>query len=139
MVNIWVEFVRVWSKQNKLSYRDALKHPQLKIDYQKHKETMEGEGLVSDAYNYTKDRITKTVDTILHGRSGLPPAMQKILNTYGNKNVVGMTIGRNPLSSVLTGTLNALSFGEFSKRNPYDQLFHLQLILKLKSISIQMD
>jgi len=130
MANIWVQFTKVWAKQHGLSYRDALKHPQLKIDYKKHKETM-GEGLISDAYNYTKDRVVKTIDTLKNGRTGLPPSMQKVLDSYGNKNVVGMTIGRNPLSSVLTGALDAMSFGQFSKNNPYDKLFHLQLVIKL--------
>jgi len=128
--NQWVEFTKVWAKHHSVSYRDALKSSQLKIDYQKHKETM-GEGLLSDAYNYTKDRVVKTIDTLKNGRDGLPPAMQKVLDSYGNKNVVGMTIGRNPLSSMLTGALDALSFGQFQRNNPYDQLFHLQLILKL--------
>lgn len=33
----WVEFVKSWSAENKMSYRDALRSPKLKADYAKHK------------------------------------------------------------------------------------------------------
>ena len=33
----WIAFVKSWSAENKMSYRDALKSPKLKEDYAKHK------------------------------------------------------------------------------------------------------
>ena len=33
----WIEFVKSWAVENKMSYRDALKSPKLKEDYAKHK------------------------------------------------------------------------------------------------------
>ena len=33
----WIEFVKSWSAENKMSYRDALRSPKLKADYAKHK------------------------------------------------------------------------------------------------------
>jgi hypothetical protein len=33
----WIEFVKQWSVENKMSYRDALRSPKLKADYAKHK------------------------------------------------------------------------------------------------------
>lgn len=33
----WIAFVKQWSAQNKMSYRDALRSPKLKADYAKHK------------------------------------------------------------------------------------------------------
>ena len=136
MANKWIIFVKAWASHHNVSYRDALKHPQLKADYRRHKES--GSGFVSDAYHHVVHKATKLkehvqagVHTAIHGRDGLPPSMQKVLDDYGDNSVVALTIGRNPLHTALTGALDAMSFGQFSKNNPYDKLFHLQVVVKL--------
>ena len=136
MANKWITFVKQWAAHHNVSYREALKNPQMKADYHRHKES--GSGIISDAYHHVVHKATKLkehvqagVHVAIHGRDGLPPSMQKVLDQYGDNSVVALTIGRNPLHTALTGALDAMSFGQFSKNNPYDKLFHLQVVVKL--------
>lgn len=58
----------------------------------------------------------------------LPPSVKDILRKHGDENITKVTIVRNPVQKVLTGAMNAVSLGSFSKkfsRLPYDDLFHL--------------
>lgn len=71
---------------------------------------------------------------LIYGRTDLPPKMRKIVEKYGDYQILQMETCRTPVPSILTSALNAVSFGEFSKRFdklPYDKLFHLDLRITL--------
>ena len=61
--------------------------------------------------------------------ASLPPNVKDILNRRGDAIVNSIKIGRTPVQSAIQGILKTLS------TVPYDQLFHLFMILKqLKEI-----
>jgi hypothetical protein len=74
-------------------------------------------------------KINNTVNltkTLINGRTGLSPQVNAFLNANGNKIINSIEIVRNPVSSLITGTLDVLSMGKVSAL-PYDKLFHLQM------------
>ncbi len=76
------------------------------------------------------NKIGEVAKRVWNGRTGLPPKVIKILEQYGDAPISAITIDRTPVQSVLTGAMNAISLGSFSKkfsRLPYDKLFHLRL------------
>lgn len=57
-----------------------------------------------------------------------PPNVKEILDKYGNELIKGIVLKRTPVSSLLTGALDAFSFGKFGNRmekDDLDNLFHL--------------
>ena len=67
-----------------------------------------------------------------------PPSVRKMLRKYGisGYNVVNVQICRTPVASVLTTIANALTLGKMKKEmkaKNYDQMFHLYMVLTLKS------
>jgi hypothetical protein len=79
-----------------------------------------GKGIFSDAYNKVKDIGTK----LIYGRSDLSPKVQKLLSKYGDEVIVGATIARKPVTSIIQSIIRTVS------SYPYDNLFHLMLLLK---------
>jgi len=80
-----------------------------------------GKGIFSDAYNKVKDIGTK----LIYGRSDLSPKVQKILSEYGDEVIVGATIPRKPVTSIIQSIIRTVS------SYPYDNLFHLFIELTL--------
>lgn len=78
-------------------------------------------------------KVEKIRTTLILGRNDYPPKVRKILKEVGDKYIKSITIKRNPVNSLLTATLNAVSFGEFKKRmdKTFDNLFHLYIELTL--------
>jgi len=70
------------------------------------------------------------VDTAIQGRNDFSPPIRKKLKEIGNLDIVSITIQRHPIKKLLRSLLDNLSFGEFEKNNPYDELFHLKLVIK---------
>jgi hypothetical protein len=65
-------------------------------------------------------------------RTQYPSKVKKLLTRNGMRVITSATINRKPVKKKLTDLLNVLSFGQF-KRNvdsqPYDDLFHLSIVL----------
>ena len=62
-----------------------------------------------------------------------PPNLTSIKNEYGGEDITSLQIGRTPVPSLITGAMNAVSFGGFEKvmrKAPYDKLFHLFAIVQ---------
>ena len=74
----------------------------------------------------------KTVEGVVYGAQDYAPYVRKILQDHGNKKIVQMSAGRKPVDAPLIGALNVVSFGQFAKQNPYDELFHLSLNAQLE-------
>jgi len=69
---------------------------------------------------------------LMYGRKDYSPKVKKILKDFGNETITKIHIMRTPISSVLRKLMNIVSMGEFEKRlknTPYDDLFHLSLLL----------
>jgi hypothetical protein len=97
-----------------------------------------GEGIVSDAVDSLKTGATKVgqyAKAVVFGRGeAYPPKVRTLLEKYGTKTITSAELRRSPVQSLLTSAMNALTFGKFKKnmaKTPYDQLFHLQIVLTL--------
>jgi hypothetical protein len=69
---------------------------------------------------------------LMYGRKDYSPKVKKILKDFGDETITKMAIMRTPISSVLRKIMNIVSLGEFEKRlkdTPYDDLYHLSLLL----------
>lgn len=72
----------------------------------------------------------QTVKSAILGNTRLPPKFRKLLETFGDKKVVGLTIVRVPVNSVIKKIVNIISGGQLDKNQKkynYDQIYHLYL------------
>ena len=96
------------------------------------------ENTFNSAVGTTKQAVKSVkqyANVVVKGRNDYPPKVRKILSELGSRMVSSAVVMRTPVPSVLTGALNAVSFGAFSrnfKNAPYDTLFHLSLVLDLQ-------
>jgi len=93
------------------------------------KHTQGGKGIL-DSIKKGVEKVKEFGHSVIHGRKGLNPKVQKILKEYGDQVIRSMKIDRTPVPSVLTSALSVLSGGHFGKElqnAPYDKLFHLRL------------
>lgn len=87
------------------------------------------------------DVVKNPISTIKEAFRGAPSkysyGSQETLNKYGASKITGGFMARTPLNKVLTGAINALSFGKFDelvrKYGGFDKLFHVAIILNLDS------
>lgn len=80
--------------------------------------------------------ILSTAKAVIFGRSDYAPSQKRIIEKYGNDTVVDIKIGRTPLPTLLTSSLNILTLGAFQKilqQSSYDKLYHLFCIVLLDS------
>ena len=78
--------------------------------------------------------IAQNPTAIIYGRNDFPPKVRQIISKYGNKNIVGVTLGRTPLGAPLMTALQLASGNTFQQRldnTPYDKLFHLFMCIEL--------
>jgi hypothetical protein len=85
----------------------------------KRKSPKSGKGII-DTYNKFKDIGTK----LIYGRKDLSPKVQKVLSEYGDEVIVGATVARKPVTSIIQSIIRTVS------SYPYDNLFHLMILLK---------
>lgn len=82
------------------------------------------------------------VKAVVFGATKLPPNARNILHQYGDAKITEISVCRNPVGSLLTGALNAVSLGAFKKafsKKPYDQLYHLYLWIKVEGTNITLE
>lgn len=146
-MNEWVKFVKQWSLNNNVNYRDAMTDPRCKNAYFYKNKTLTGGGFTDYARKASdiligKDTINK-MNALINGRNAYPPKVRDILNKYGNEIITSVVIKRNPLSNAIMNVLNTVSLGSFKNkldRSEYDKLFHLQIVITTntnKIISIE--
>lgn len=99
--------------------------------------TFDGLNKAFEGVDWANNRIQSSIKGYVKGRgNAYPPYVQDIIKKYGDQEIVGITISRNPVQSAIVNLLNVLSLGKFKKRMEraeYDKLFHLRLILKLSN------
>lgn len=72
------------------------------------------------------------VEAVFNPDSAYPPNVKQIKDDHGDEVITRLILRRNPVSSVITGLMNAVSLGSFYKklgRQDYDKLFHLALLV----------
>jgi hypothetical protein len=106
-----------------------------------------GDGILTPFENMAKDiskfgnSAKKTINTVINGASDYSPKVRKILSDYGDDHVREITIGRTPVSEVLTKVLSTASsnFKENINNMPYDKLFHLFILVRLDGRTIRIE
>lgn len=67
-------------------------------------------------------------------RLGFRPYGIEMLDKYGDEQIVGLEVRRDPIEASVRTLLNAVSFGGFDKavrKAGYDKMFHLYLVIRL--------
>ena len=103
---------------------------------------MDGTGIldnINKGVNQVVNKISKVgkktgrfIDTVINPDKYLPPSLKRVLKDHGEEVITKLTLRRNPVSSLITGAMNAVSGGTFydnMKNQPYDKLFHLGLVV----------
>ena len=84
-------------------------------------------------YDVGKEVVSRA-QKVIFGRVDAPPAVQRLVDSYGQQTIQSITVGRTPINSTIKGLLNAISLGQFSanqKKLGYSDVFHLYMIIKL--------
>jgi len=100
--------------------------------------TRQGAGIFDDISKKLVKTAKKTSRRVVNKvqnatvRTDYPPKIRKLLAKNGDKVIASAVINRKPVKEKLTNLLNVLSFGQFKKNiaeEPYDDLFHLSIVL----------
>jgi hypothetical protein len=89
----------------------------------KTKSRKSGKGILSDAYN----KVIDVGNKLIYGRKDLSPKVQKLLSDYGNETIVSAQVARKPVTSIIQSIIRTVS------SYPYDNLFHLMILLKTRN------
>jgi hypothetical protein len=98
---------------------------------------IKGDGLVSDAYDAVKKKISKVYEWVADKvlPSDLPSAFKTRLQKYADFMITDIIIGRDPVNSVIQKLLNVLTLGKYSmmkRKLYYDDVFHLYSIITVQ-------
>lgn len=107
------------------------------------KKEQQGKGLIksiSKVANKVVNKISKVgkqagkfADAVINPDAFLPPNLKEVMKTKGDQIITSIMLRRNPVSSLITGAMNAVSLGSFQKnldKQPYDKLFHLAILIQ---------
>lgn len=89
---------------------------------------LEGKGIISDIWEFIKGV-----------RQKFPPEGRKILQDHGDKQVIQITLYRQPIARAIETLGEIISGGKWSKAKQslqYDKMFHLGMILELQDGTI---
>ena len=79
-------------------------------------------------------KVFGRVKSFITGDRGYKPLIQKLLTQYGDKQITGITIIREPIKQYVNILTNIITLGEIDKyKNTYNinELFHLYMIVSL--------
>jgi hypothetical protein len=97
---------------------------------------------IGDQVNDTTNQISDTIQAVVKGPSRLSASVRQILQDHGDKPILKASIIRTPVSTFVKEALNVVSLGEFKKRlskQPYDDVFHLFMVLTLSDVSVSLE
>ena len=84
------------------------------------------------------ERLKKTTRSLIYGRDGISPNVDKFMRDHGDEPVLEMIISRNVVSSILTGSMKLIST-QFRERAGSDKLYHLKLLIKTTHSNISLE
>ena len=99
------------------------------------KKVMNNNVVKSVAKTVAKAPLVRNVVSLFDFRKGFTKGAKATLSKVGDMGVVSITMFRCPISSIIKGAINVLSFGKFNellKKHGFDKLFHLGMILTLR-------
>ncbi len=101
------------------------------------RQQQKGEGFVEDAYEGVKKGVKKVYNWIADKflPNDLPANFKSRLQKYGDYLITDITIGRDPVSSVIQRLLNVLTLGKYDmmkRKLYYDDVFHLYALITAK-------
>jgi hypothetical protein len=86
-----------------------------------------------DTVNYlARTPTSKVISDLYNDPKDLPRGFKQMLDKIGNEQITKIVIFRKPLQDVMYSLFNLFSLGEIGKRlsrSPYDDLFHLGLLI----------
>jgi hypothetical protein len=110
---------------------------------QKELKKQQGKGLIksiSKVANKVVNKISKIgkqsgkfAEAVINPDAFLPPSLKEVMSNKGEQIITSIMLRRNPVSSLITGAMNAVSLGSFKKqmdKQPYDKLFHLAILIQ---------
>ena len=72
------------------------------------------------------ERLKKTATSLILGRRGISPNVDKFMRDHGDEPILEMIISRNVISSLLSGSMKLISM-QFREGVGSDKLYHLKL------------
>ena len=96
-------------------------------------------GSFYDSIKSATKNIFGRVRSFITGDRGYKPLIQKLLTQYGDKQITGITIIREPIKQYVNILTNIITLGEIDKyKNTYNinELFHLYMIVALNDGSL---
>jgi hypothetical protein len=107
------------------------------------KQTQQGSGIIKNIKkigNKVVNKISKVgkqagkfAEAVINPDAFMPPSVKDVMNNRGQEIITSIMLRRNPVSSLITGAMNAVSLGSFQKnldKQPYDKLFHLAMLVQ---------
>ena len=91
-------------------------------------------GSFLDSIKSATKNVFGRVRSFITGDRGYKPLIQKLLTQYGDKQIIGITIIREPIKQYVNILTNIITLGEIDKyKNTYNinELFHLYMIVSL--------
>ena len=96
-------------------------------------------GSFYDSIKSATKNVFGRVKSFITGDRGYKPLIQKLLTQYGDKQITGITIIREPIKQYVNILTNIITLGEIDKyKNTYNinELFHLYMIVALNDGSL---
>jgi len=107
------------------------------------KEAVDLRTKVADAGQQVLEKGKEVVSAITSKPTRVSATVRKLLERIGDIPIVSAEVVRSPVQSIVQQAINAVSLGSFKKElkdKPYDDIFHLMLIVTLedgKKVSIE--
>ena len=135
----WILHVQNFAKTHNIKYNEAMKNSACKSSYNiKIGGSIKSiatkslyNGTIIDPMSYVNS--TKVTGQVIQRgdlkiqNSMMPPILKQYLDKYNNSIIVGATIYKHSINSMITGILNTISYTESN----FETLFHLRIYLKL--------
>lgn len=106
--------------------------------YHQRHPNMKGKGFFQNVYQKVKRVVNRAVDTYRQMpsiRVNYPPYTREALARFGDGRIIGLTIARTPIMSVINEALNIITqnkWDEAKRKVGYDSLFHVALLVDLE-------
>ena len=84
------------------------------------------------------ERLKKTATSLVLGRRGISPNVDKFMRDHGDEPILEMIISRNVVSSILTGSMKLIST-QFREGVGSNKLYHLKLLIRTTHSNISLE
>ena len=88
------------------------------------------------------EKLKEFGKSLMYGRNDYSPKVKRIIDDFGSVPIINIKIMRTPISKILRFLMNIISLGEFEKKlkeTPYDDLFHLSVIIRTNKGNVSLE